>query len=361
MQEVSEEAYFFRMSKYADRVLAYIKEHPDFIQPVSRRNEMISFIEQGLEDLCVSRTSFDWGIPVPFDPKHVVYVWFDALTNYLTPIGYMHDKETFRKYWPCDVHLVGKEIVRFHTIIWGCMLMALGLALPKKVYGHGWLIVDGAKMSKSVGNVVDPIALIEEFGADAIRYFLLREITLGQDGNISRDALINRINSDLANDLGNLLHRTLSMAKKYRAGVIVKGTGETAFDASLEEMAAETVKMYTAQMEAMELSPAIRTVWAFIARTNKYIDETAPWTLAKDEAKAGQLDSVLYHLVEALHITSILIAPFMPVTARRIHAQLGFADDFDAVQLADIAHWGRVADGHTVGTAEQLFPRIEIV
>ena len=361
VQEVSEEAYFFRMSKYADRVLAYIKEHPDFIQPVSRRNEMISFIEQGLEDLCVSRTSFDWGIPVPFDPKHVVYVWFDALTNYLTPIGYMHDKETFRKYWPCDVHLVGKEIVRFHTIIWGCMLMALGLALPKKVYGHGWLIVDGAKMSKSVGNVVDPIALIEEFGADAIRYFLLREITLGQDGNISRDALINRINSDLANDLGNLLHRTLSMAKKYRAGVIVKGTGETAFDASLEEMAAETVKMYTAQMEAMELSPAIRTVWAFIARTNKYIDETAPWTLAKDEAKAGQLDYVLYHLVEALHITSILIAPFMPVTARRIHAQLGFADDFDAVQLADIAQWGRVADGHTVGTAEQLFPRIEIV
>ena len=361
VQEVSEEAYFFRMSKYADRVLAYIKEHPDFIQPVSRRNEMISFIEQGLEDLCVSRTSFDWGIPVPFDPKHVVYVWFDALTNYLTPIGYMHDKETFRKYWPCDVHLVGKEIVRFHTIIWGCMLMALGLDLPKKVYGHGWLIVDGAKMSKSVGNVVDPIALIEEFGADAIRYFLLREITLGQDGNISRDALINRINSDLANDLGNLLHRTLSMAKKYRGGVIVKGTGETAFDASLEEMAAETVKMYTAQMEAMELSPAIRTVWAFIARTNKYIDETAPWTLAKDEAKAGQLDSVLYHLVEALHITSILIAPFMPVTARRIHAQLGFADDFDAVQLADIAHWGRVAEGHTVGTAEQLFPRIEIV
>ena len=361
VQEVSEEAYFFRMSKYADRVLAYIKEHPDFIQPVSRRNEMISFIEQGLEDLCVSRTSFDWGIPVPFDPKHVVYVWFDALTNYLTPIGYMHDKETFRKYWPCDVHLVGKEIVRFHTIIWGCMLMALGLDLPKKVYGHGWLIVDGAKMSKSVGNVVDPIALIEEFGADAIRYFLLREITLGQDGNISRDALINRINSDLANDLGNLLHRTLSMAKKYRGGVIAKGTEETAFDASLEEMAAETVKMYTAQMEAMELSPAIRTVWAFIARTNKYIDETAPWTLAKDEAKAGQLDSVLYHLVEALHITSILIAPFMPVTARRIHAQLGFADDFDAVQLADIAHWGRVADGHTVGTAEQLFPRIEIV
>ena len=264
VQEVSEEAYFFRMSKYADRLLTYINEHPDFIQPVSRRNEMIAFIEQGLEDLCVSRTSFDWGIPVPFDPKHVVYVWFDALTNYLTPIGYLHDKEMFHKYWPADVHLVGKEIVRFHTIIWGCMLMALGLDLPKKVYGHGWLIVNGAKMSKSVGNVVDPVALIEEFGADAIRYFLLREIALGQDGNISRDALIGRINSDLANDLGNLLHRTLSMAKKYRKGIITKGAGHTDFDAPLETMATATVRDYTEQMDAMELSAAVKTVWALI-------------------------------------------------------------------------------------------------
>ncbi|MBF1706869.1 MAG: methionine--tRNA ligase, partial [Selenomonas sp.] len=332
VQEVSEEAYFFRMSKYADRLLAYINEHPDFIQPVSRRNEMIAFIEQGLEDLCVSRTSFDWGIPVPFDPKHVVYVWFDALTNYLTPIGYLHDKEMFHKYWPADVHLVGKEIVRFHTIIWGCMLMALGLDLPKKVYGHGWLIVNGAKMSKSVGNVVDPVALIEEFGADAIRYFLLREIALGQDGNISRDALIGRINSDLANDLGNLLHRTLSMAKKYRKGVITKGAGHTDFDAPLETMATATVRDYTEQMDAMELSAAVKTVWALISRTNKYIDETAPWTLAKDEAKAAELDSVLYHLVETLHIVSVLITPFMPTTARRIHEQLGFTSDFDAVQ-----------------------------
>ncbi|WP_313990590.1 methionine--tRNA ligase [uncultured Selenomonas sp.] len=359
VQEVAEEAYFFRMSKYADRLLAYINEHPDFIQPVSRRNEMIAFIEQGLEDLCVSRTSFDWGIPVPFDPKHVVYVWFDALTNYLTPIGYMNDKEKFNKYWPADVHLVGKEIVRFHTIIWGCMLMALGLDLPKKVYGHGWLIVDGAKMSKSVGNVVDPIALIEEFGADAVRYFLLREITLGHDGNISRDALIGRINADLANDLGNLLHRTLSMAKKYRKGIITKGTGRTDFDAVLEETAAKTLRDYTAQMEEMELSAAIKTAWALISRTNKYIDETAPWALAKDEARAAELDAVLYHLVESLHITSVLIAPFLPVTARRIHEQLGFAGDFDAVMLADIAAWGATPDGHTVGTAEQLFPRIE--
>jgi len=236
--------------------------------------------------------------------------------------------------------------------------MALGLDLPKKVYGHGWLIVDGAKMSKSVGNVVDPIALIEEFGADAVRYFLLREITLGQDGNISRDALIGRINSDLANDLGNLLHRTLSMAKKYRKGVIAKGTGRTDFDAALEEMAQETVKTYTEQMEQMELSAAIKTAWALISRTNKYIDETAPWTLAKDEAKAAELDAVLYHLVESLRITSILISPFLPVTARRIHAQLGFTTDFDAVQLSDAA-WGGTPDGHAVGTAEQLFPRIE--
>ena len=360
VQEVSEEAYFFRMSKYADRLLAYINEHPDFIQPVSRRNEMIAFIEQGLEDLCVSRTSFDWGIPVPFDPKHVVYVWFDALTNYLTPIGYLHDKEMFHKYWPADVHLVGKEIVRFHTIIWGCMLMALGLDLPKKVYGHGWLIVNGAKMSKSVGNVVDPVALIEEFGADAIRYFLLREIALGQDGNISRDALIGRINSDLANDLGNLLHRTLSMAKKYRKGVITKGAGHTDFDAALETMVTATVRDYTEQMDAMELSAAVKTVWALISRTNKYIDETAPWTLAKDEAKAPELDAVLYHLVETLHIVSVLITPFMPTTARRIHEQLGFHVDVDAVQLADIATWGTTPDGHTVGTAEQLFPRIEV-
>ena len=358
MQEVAEEAYFFRMSKYADRLLAYINEHPDFIQPVSRRNEMIAFIEQGLEDLCVSRTSFDWGIPVPFDPKHVVYVWFDALTNYLTPIGYLHDAEKFNHYWPADVHLVGKEIVRFHTIIWGCMLMALGIDLPKKVYGHGWLIVDGAKMSKSVGNVVDPIALIEEFGADAVRYFLLREITLGQDGNISRDTLIGRINSDLANDLGNLLHRTLSMAKKYRKGVVTKGTGRTDFDAALEEMVQETVKNYTGQMEQMELSAAIKTAWALISRTNKYIDETAPWTLAKDEAKAAELDSVLYHLVESLRVTSILISPFLPVTARRIHEQLGFTSDFAELRLSDTA-WGGLPDGHVVGTAQQLFPRIE--
>ena len=360
VQEVSEEAYFFKMSKYADRILAYIEEHPDFIQPVSRRNEMVRFIKQGLEDLCISRTSFDWGIPVPGDEKHVIYVWFDALTNYLTPIGFMDDAEKFQKYWPADLHLVGKEIVRFHTIIWPCILMALGLPLPKKVYGHGWLIVDGDKMSKSKGNVVDPNGLIDEFGADAIRYFLLREINLGQDGNFSRDALIGRINSDLANDLGNLLHRTLSMTIKFQDGVLLAPASESEVDKSLKEDAAETIAFYRANMDEMQLSLTIKKVWAFISRANKYIDETAPWALAKDPAKKQELANVMYNLAEALRAISVLIAPFMPNTAARIWQQLALPGDFSVVQLADIETWGGIPADHKVGKPEQLFPRIEI-
>ncbi|MGE9842237.1 methionine--tRNA ligase [Selenomonas bovis] len=360
VQEVAEEAYFFKMSKYQDRVLQYIEEHPDFIQPVSRRNEMINFIKQGLDDLCISRTSFNWGIPVPIDPKHVIYVWFDALTNYLTPIGYLDDPEKFHKYWPADLHLVGKEIVRFHTIIWPCILMALDLPLPKKVYGHGWLIVDGDKMSKSKGNVVDPIGLIDEFGADAIRYFLLREINLGQDGNFSRDALIGRINSDLANDLGNLLHRTLSMTLKFQGGVVAAPVGESDVDRSLKEDARETVAFFEKNMEDMQLSLTIKKVWAFISRANKYIDETAPWALAKDPAKKQELANVLYNLTEALRVISVLISPFMPTTAVRIWQQLGLAQDFASVRTEDIEQWGGVPAGLHVGTPEQLFPRIEV-
>ena len=360
VQEVAEEAYFFKMSKYQDRVLQYIEEHPDFIQPVSRRNEMINFIKQGLDDLCISRTSFNWGIPVPIDPKHVIYVWFDALTNYLTPIGYLDDPEKFHKYWPADLHLVGKEIVRFHTIIWPCILMALDLPLPKKVYGHGWLIVDGDKMSKSKGNVVDPIGLIDEFGADAIRYFLLREINLGQDGNFSRDALIGRINSDLANDLGNLLHRTLSMTLKFQGGVVAAPAGESDVDRSLKEDARETVAFFEKNMEDMQLSLTIKKVWAFISRANKYIDETAPWALAKDPAKEQELANVLYNLTEALRVISVLISPFMPTTAVRIWQQLGLAQDFASVRTEDIEQWGGVPAGLHVGTPEQLFPRIEV-
>lgn len=360
VEEVSEEAYFFRMSRYADRVLEYIETHPDFIQPVSRRNEMVNFIKQGLEDLCISRTSFNWGIPVPTDAKHVIYVWFDALTNYLTPIGFLDDPARFERYWPANIHLVGKEIVRFHSIIWPCILMALDLPLPKQVYGHGWLIVDGDKMSKSKGNVVDPMALIDEFGADAIRYFLLREITLGQDGSFSRDALIARINADLANDLGNLLHRALSMIKKFQGGTLYKPESDAKFDLTLVEDAQKTVQQYAQEMEAIQLSTGIRTVWSFISRANKYIDETMPWALAKDLAKKDDLRRVLYNLAESLRVISGLIAPFMPRTAQSIWEQLALPWDFAGHGLDDLKIWGKIPDGHAVGEPKQLFPRIEV-
>jgi len=360
VEEVAEEAYFFRISKYSDRLLQYIEENPDFIQPVSRRNEMINFIKQGLDDLCISRTSFDWGIPVPIDKKHVIYVWFDALSNYLTAAGYLSNEEMFKKYWPADLHLVGKEIVRFHTIIWPIILMALDLPLPKKVYGHGWLIVEGDKMSKSKGNVVDPIGLIDEFGPDAIRYFLLREINLGQDGNFSREALIQRINADLANDLGNLLHRTLNMIGKFQNGSVEAVLGASDIDNALIEDARKTVKEFEEFMERMELSPAIKRVWGFISRTNKYIDETSPWALAKDPAKKQELANVMYNLVESLRVISVLISPFMPVTARKIWKQLNLSQSFEDVQLTDIEEWGGTPVNLHVGIPEQLFPRIEI-
>ncbi|MCE5284845.1 MAG: methionine--tRNA ligase [Pelosinus sp.] len=359
VETLSEESYFFRMSKYQDRLLAFIEANPDFIQPVSRRNEMINFIKGGLEDLCVSRTTFDWGIPVPFDSKHIVYVWFDALVNYITAAGYLNNREKYAKFWPADLHLVGKEIVRFHSIIWPVILMALGEELPQKVYGHGWLVVEGDKMSKSKGNVIDPLALIDEFGADTIRYYLLREITLGMDGNFSRDALINRINADLANDLGNLLHRTLNMIGRFNAGVIEK-PGETApVDQELLNLVQETTAKYAEAMDNIEINSAIKEVWALISRTNKYIDETAPWALAKDPAKKQRLNTVLYNLAETLRIVAILISPFMPNTAPKMWRQLGIEEAFGDITLQDAKCWGGLKEGTKVAKPEPIFPRIE--
>ena len=360
VEVVKEESYFFRMGKYQDRLLAFIMDHPDFIQPLTRRNEMINFIKGGLEDLCVSRTTFDWGIPVPFDPKHIVYVWFDALVNYITAAGYLDDRQKYEKFWPADLHLVGKEIVRFHSIIWPTILMALGEPLPKQVYGHGWLIVEGDKMSKSKGNVVDPLALIEEFGPDAIRYFLLREINLGLDGNFSRQALINRINADLANDLGNLLHRTLTMIGRFNGGVIHALADKAAVDEELVVLCSETVASYQESMDKLDITTALKTVWILISRTNKYIDETAPWALAKQSEQAGRLDTVLYNLAETLRIVAILLSPAMPATAEKIWNQLGIATKLSDVRLSDgAAVFGGLVVGTKVNKPEQIFPRID--
>lgn len=358
VKPAEEEAYFLRLSKYADRLLAYYDAHPDFIQPESRKNEMINnFIKPGLEDLCVSRTSFTWGIPVKFDPKHVVYVWLDALSNYISALGYLNGGEQLLdKYWPCDVHLVGKEIVRFHTIVWPIMLMALGLPLPKKVYGHGWLLLEGGKMSKSKGNVVDPEVLCDRYGVDAVRYYLLREIPFGSDGVFTNEALIHRINSDLANDLGNLVSRTAAMAEKYFGGVLPAATEFEPIDGELRESALTAKKAVEDFIENMQFSDALTELFRFISRANKYIDETAPWVLAKDENKRGRLAAVIYGLAESLRIISVLLSPFLPETAERIRGCFktdgGFGWD-------DAGEWGVLPAGCGISKPDSLFPRID--
>ncbi|AMB99540.1 methionine--tRNA ligase [Aerococcus urinaehominis] len=358
---VKEESYFFRMSKYADRLLQYYEDHPDFIQPESRKHEMINnFIKPGLEDLAVTRTSFNWGIPVKSNPKHVIYVWIDALANYITALGYGSDDQAlFDKYWPANVHMVGKEIVRFHTIYWPIMLMALDLPLPKQVFGHGWLVMADGKMSKSKGNVVYPDMLVARYGLDALRYYLMREVRFGSDGVFTPENFVNRINYDLANDLGNLLNRTVSMVNKYFDGQVGAYPGQiTAFDADLENQIVQTINVYKKEMESLRFSQALDHVWDLVARTNKYIDETEPWLLAKDDSRNDELQAVMYHLLDSLRIIAILIQPVLIETPAKIFAQIGLnTDQAMTVEALNIGLYPK--DAQVVAKGQPIFPRLD--
>lgn len=356
VEKAQEEAYFFRLSKYQDKILELFKEHPEFLMPDTRRNEMKAFVEQGLEDLCISRSTFDWGIQVPIDTKHVIYVWLDALTNYITALGYPDSPELFERYWPADVHLVGKEIVRFHSIIWPAMLMSLDLPLPKQVLGHGWLLIDGGKMSKSKGNVVDPVILIERYGIDSLKYFLLREYTFGQDGIFTNEVMLKRMNFDLANDLGNLLSRTTAMIEKYCGGIIPPADTEDDLDKNLKSVALGAAPDVEKYMDEFSFNNALESIWILVRRANKYIDEKTPWILAKDESKKAELDTCMHNLAEALRIVSILIYPFMHTTTEKIRTQLGVCQE---VKWEDAFVFEKL-DGNRVQRGEAIFPRLDI-